>query len=704
MTLSGLFVPGKRGMYMILDYSQNGITAVFEITEQNFVILRRFADEGAKDLPHRKDSLRERWRAIADVQIAGEDINDHHAAKHTGTSGAFSLRYVTHRYYANEKGNKLEFDLADSRMQVTVHYQFYTGVSAVRAWTVVTNTAQEPLGLEYLTSFAYTGFDEGARTPTENLTVFVPHNSWCRECDWKEKSLSACGMQSHIGGFSLNRINVCNTGFWSTKEYLPMGAVRNAESSNTLMWQIEANGSWQWEIGDIGNMMYLKLSGPTEQESHWYKELKTGESFESVKTAVTVGLDLNDVLAQMTAYRRRIVRLAPPNRKMPVIFNDYLNCLGAKPTEENQIPLIDRAAELGAEYYCMDAGWYAGLDGTWWDRVGEWMPSSERFPHGIRAVFDYARSKGLVPGIWLELEVVGVNCEIAKAMPDECFVMRHGKRVIDHGRYILDFRSELVRAHVTEAFERVINEYGVGYIKTDYNVEAGIGTELDADSCGDGALALNRAFKAWCDGMREKYPDVIIENCASGGMRMDYLMLDNRDLQSLTDQTRHLPTATIAAAASTAVLPEQAAVWVAPRIDADADAVAFGMTSALLQRIHLSGKVLELSEDKLDLLKEGVACYKSYRDEISEAEPFYPLGRIPSYDEKWLCSAYRYPTCSRMTVWRLDADSDTLFVPTACDSVRILYPSNTKCTVTKEDGGINVKLPKPNTAVLLELR
>ena len=50
--------------------------------------------------------------------------------------------------------------------------------------------------------------------------------------------------------------------------------------------------------------------------------------------------------------------------------------------------------------YC----WYA--DGFWWDAVGEWKPSQKRFPNGIKEVIDYIRSKGMIPGLWLELEVM----------------------------------------------------------------------------------------------------------------------------------------------------------------------------------------------------------------------------------------------------------------------------------------------------------
>ena len=89
---------------------------------------------------------------------------------------------------------------------------------------------------------------------------------------------------------------------------------------------------------------------------------------------------------------------------------------------------FDAAAAVGCEYFCIDCGWYA--DGVWWDWVGEWLPSKRRFPRGISEPLDYIRSKGMIPGLWLEIEVMGVCCPLADKLPDDWFFMRHGKRVI----------------------------------------------------------------------------------------------------------------------------------------------------------------------------------------------------------------------------------------------------------------------------------
>ena len=77
---------------------------------------------------------------------------------------------------------------------------------------------------------------------------------------------------------------------------------------------------------------------------------------------------LDEAVGALTQYRRAIRRKNQDNEKLPVIFNDYMNCLFGEPTTKKELPMIKRAAEMGCEYYCVDCGWYSA--GHWWDSVG----------------------------------------------------------------------------------------------------------------------------------------------------------------------------------------------------------------------------------------------------------------------------------------------------------------------------------------------
>lgn len=675
---------------MIMDFSQNEMNMVFEITEDNRVVFVDFST--TRHETEKNKNLDFRWCPIVEVHLTGENQNDHHGAKHTGTWGSVNLTYDTHKYYKNEFGNKLEFYLCSDKLKATVHYQFYKDISAVRAWTTVTNICNEPIGLEYISSFSYTGLENN------EPFIYIPHNTWCREVDWKKYTMSELGF-GRTYPFSLKRVTASNSGAWSSKEYLPMGAI--SDTHNTLMWQIENNGSWQWEISDIADMLYLKISGPTEQENMWYKELRPGETFESVKACVALADSFDSALEQMTKYRRIIFKNNAPNSQLPVIFNDYMNCLMGDPTTEKLLPIIDKAADAGAEYFCVDAGWYA--DGTWWDMVGEWEPCNWRFPGGIKEVFDYIRKKGMIPGIWLEIEVMGIMCPILDRFEDECFFVRHGKKIVDHSRFQLNFRNKKVRDFASSVIDRVVSEYGVGYIKMDYNIEPGVGTENGSDSFGDGLLQHNRAYLKWIDEVKEKYPELILENCASGGMRMDYAMLSKCHLQSVSDHTDYKCTAIIASNAATAVLPEQAAIWSYPIARGDENEASFNMINSMLLRMHLSGDIMNLSPKQFSDVKQGVECYKKIRSKISEFIPIYPLG-LNGYHKDFACVGYRANDETYLAVWRLDTEVNHIQVSLeSVTTANIIYPMDSKCKIDVMENGLDVLLPDKYSAVILQL-
>lgn len=344
-------------------------------------------------------------------------------------------------------------------------------------------------------------------------------------------------------------------------------------------------------------------------------------------------------------------------------------------------------AEAGCEYYCIDAGWYA--DGYWWDNVGEWKVSKARFPEGLKKVTDHIRSFGMVPGLWLEPEVMGIHCKMASEVSDEWFFIRHKKRVYDRSRFQLDYRNPEVREYMTGIIDRLVNEYGIGYIKTDYNIEPGIGTELHAESFGEGMLEHERAYLAWLEDLHKKYPELVIENCSSGGLRMDYAMLSQCSIQSTSDQDDYVNYSVIAANAPTGVTPEQAAVWAYPMNHESEvseeelrEETIFNMVNAMLLRIHQSGHLAALDGERKSLVKEGIRVYKSIRDDIKDMVPFWPLG-LADYEDTWVSMGLKSDKKAYLAVWKRKQGSGEIELPLTeefCGGQKV----NVRCVYPKE--------------------
>ncbi|KAL2132350.1 hypothetical protein VTI74DRAFT_3921 [Chaetomium olivicolor] len=173
-----------------------------------------------------------------------------------------------------------------------------------------------------------------------------------------------------------------------------MGVLKSNDDTDVWLWQVESSGSWIWELGDFKDDVYLAAGGPNAVEHGWKKQLRPGESFTTVPVAVCrVNDGIEAAFAALTDYRRQIRRPHPDMHKVPIVFNDYMNCLMGDPDEEKISALIDPVAKSGAEYFVIDAGWYAD-DSNWWDDVGLWEPSTKRFPSGFKALLDKIRSRG----------------------------------------------------------------------------------------------------------------------------------------------------------------------------------------------------------------------------------------------------------------------------------------------------------------------
>jgi alpha-galactosidase len=410
------------------------------------------------------------------------------------------------------------------------------------------------------------------------------------------------------------------------------------------------------------------------------------------------GAGFTDAIGRLTSYRRAIRRPHADQRNLPVIFNDYMNTLMGDPTTDRLLPLISAAADVGAEYFCIDSGWYAELGEGWWDTVGTWTPAESRFPGGLDAVLDRIRALGMVPGLWLEPEMVGVHSPVAQQLPASAFVQRDGQPVVEQRRYQLDLRHPAAIKHLDSVIDDLVGSLGVGYLKLDYNIDIGPGPE---------ALEQNRAQLDWLDSVLDRYPDLVIENCASGGLRADYALLSRLQLQSTSDQQDFLSYPPIAAAAAAAMTPEQAAVWAYPQPSFSAGSIAFTMCTAMLGRVQLSGHVDQMSPAQLELVTAAVRVYKSLRADLATAVPFWPLG-LPGWTDQWIAAGMRAAAVSYLTVWHRGPAAATAVLPVPhlrgrVVTASVLYPSPAPISWDDAAGELTVSLPESPAACVLRL-
>ena len=515
-----------------------------------------------------------------------------------------------------------------------------------------------------------------------------------------------------------------NVGSWSSKESLPQGIIEY--DGKYTMFRIESNNSWYYELSDLcgadNKYVYLYLGGATGTFGDFYVNLIPQETYRTPTVAIAVSDSLNGVIGEMTKYSRSLYKPCKSDKDLPVIFNEYMHLSWDCPTEENTRKYVPSVAALGVKYYVIDCGWHNEEDGKIiYPYVGQWKESKARFPHGVKAITDYIRAHGMKAGLWIEPEVVGYKCkEMLDYYDEDCFIHRYGKRVCVMGRYFLNFRNQKVINYLNETIRRMVEDYGADYIKTDYNQDLGIGVDSDDGGFGLGLAEDRKAYLEWIDSITEKYPDVIIENCSSGGMRMDGETLKHFSLTSTSDQINYKKYPYIAANILSAVIPEQAAVWSYPvaidppqvyftatkewaAANVDEEKNAMNMINSFLGRMHLASDVGLLDAEKTELLKEGIDYYNYLTPAKKVALPYFPLG-FTDFHKKNAACGLKTENKVYLAVWNL-GDNKPVTVNLDCPikSVTVGYPKNLKTDFTVESNALTVKFPCEYSARFFEI-
>ena len=564
-----------------------------------------------------------------EIQISGHPTSQHTGDRHIFTSESATLRYVAKSEIDLKDVETLIVEQRNSYISVHSHYVFYKKAHTIRCFNTVKNISGENLTLEYVSSFAKKDILGYGHYNSSEL--MVPHNSWYLECQWKKYSLMDLGVVSSNDFKNFKKYSVVNTGAWSTKSFLPMGILSDPISRKNILFQIEANGSWEYEIGDFVKNVTLNLSGPTLEENSWGKVLLPGESFTTVKVALTQEKKMIDLFSNITEYRRCIVHADFDKDLCPIIFNEYMFASWNCPSEKTAQELALTCKRLGAEYYVIDCGWHDEQENPFY-YLGKWEESKSKYPHGLKKTMDYLRSLGLRPGLWMEPEVVGAKGNAHRMWDDDCYFQRGNKPLIVSDRYQLDFSNKKVTDWFYKKIDELVMAYGVEYFKFDYNIEPGVGFEKDGMYLGEALLKHNRAYHEFISTLRKKYPEIIFESCASGGNRLDYLTLSNVNLVSTSDQTDYSIYPYIVSNILTSVIPTQAAIWCYPKSekiapeDVDLECINMNILNTFVGRVHLASRLYLLDEYKQNFIRLGLSYYHKFDHLRNTGVPFFPKG------------------------------------------------------------------------------
>ncbi|MFA6563759.1 MAG: alpha-galactosidase [Verrucomicrobiia bacterium] len=247
-------------------------------------------------------------------------------------------------------------------------------------------------------------------------------------------------------------------------------------------------------------------------------KLRPGESIRTPRILL-VRWDGGDRLRGHNLFRRLMlahyvprvggeVALPPLTQNTWFTFNQ-----GNDVTEQNQFEAMESMARIGVESYWLDAGWF---EGGWPTGVGSWVPKAAAFPRGLKAVGDAARKKGMGFVLWFEPERVNPASRIAKEHPE--WVLRAGA-----GDGLFNLGDPAARQWLTDFISRCISDWSITVFRQDFNI-APLRFWQAADAPDRQGIAENRyvegLYTMW-DELRRRHPKLTIDNCSSGGRRID---------------------------------------------------------------------------------------------------------------------------------------------------------------------------------------
>lgn len=208
--------------------------------------------------------------------------------------------------------------------------------------------------------------------------------------------------------------------------------------------------------------------------------------------------------------RDRIVSFPDPARPRPV----HYNCWEAVYFDHNLPELKEiasRAADLGAERFVLDDGWFGERDDDT-RALSDWEVDPRKYPEGLTPLIDHVHSLGMSFGIWFEPEMINPDSNVFRAHPD--WALGGEDQILGRQQMALNMALPEVRDFLFDRIGRVLADNDIDYIKWDHNRVLPM---PDA--------AQTRGSYALIDRLREQFPGVEIESCASGGGRIDFGIL-----------------------------------------------------------------------------------------------------------------------------------------------------------------------------------
>ena len=499
------------------------------------------------------------------------------------------------------------------------HVVHYTkGEKGIEINTIFENKSDRLMTLDMLSSFSMDNLSPMQEEDSAySLYLHRFHGGWSLEGKHQEDSVERLNLGgTWIRAFPESERYGC-VGSFPVRRWFPFGCVEDRNSGVFWAAQLAINSSWQIEFSKDGDSYSLSGGLGDSETAGWWKNVLPGEKFYSPKAYLSVGEDLETVCQNITGMFQKFADAQPKREhELPIIFNEWCTSWG-NPTEQSILKAKDSLKGLPISTMVLDAGWSTQPKGAEpQGGNGDWICDENQFPKGLKSLSAELEKAHLELGIWLEFEVTTEGAKVHEKEWDHMHLKRNGE-LIQTGkiRRFWDFRKSETIEYLKKVVIELLKENNIQYLKVDYNGSIGAGCD-GAESPGEGLRQQMQAVYQFFKLIRQEIPELVIENCASGGHRLEPCMMSIAAVSAFSDAHECQEIPYIAANLHHLILPRQCLILSVLSQELTVNEFYYRIVSTFLGRMCLSGDVVGLDEKKAQILKEGCHFYEQCRDII----------------------------------------------------------------------------------------
>ncbi len=378
---------------------------------------------------------------------------------------------------------------------------------------------------------------------------------------------------------------------------------------------------------------------------------------------------LDDAVNEMHAHIRKSVLNMPEASPKECLVGAGMGAEHDMTVETSKI-FAKRLADVGGEIFIVDAGWECPpeKETAWGDYNGFNIPDPDRYPNGISEISDYCHSIGIKFGLWVDIETLGNKTNVFNRHPEW-----RAKTILGiQSKNLLDMSNPEAAKWAENELARIIEEYKLDLLRVDHNVS--FRDYFTMRNTGTGTpecLSIRHHYAVYnmYKNLKQRFPNVIFENCAGGGGRTDLGMMKNFNHTWVSDCQRAPHSLNVTNGMTMALPPERVDRLFAGMGCHEHGTIDMQMRNTMLTHMSLNVIAPAAAPEntiQTEFVRHSVELYKNFiRPFLPEAKIYHHTPETGLLKDEFYILEIAAPDCSKgaITVFTMpDSKSNALSV------------------------------------------